>query len=104
MLSSRICPLTENLKNRLDITQRVMLRRMVGWVSFTGDTWEERGRKMKCRLERALANCPVEKWSTIIHGKKLSLVSKVSEWPEWTRVAYHWDPFVSSSRCRFRVK
>ena len=24
------CPLTENLKNRLDITQRVMLRRMIG--------------------------------------------------------------------------
>ena len=73
------CPLTENLKNRLDITQRVMLRRMIGWVSFTGDTWEERGRRMKGRLERALANCPVEKWSTIIHGKKLSLMSRVSE-------------------------
>ena len=41
------CPLTETLKNRLDVTQRVMLRRMIGWVSFTGDTWEARGRRMK---------------------------------------------------------
>ena len=41
------CPLTNVLNSRLDVTQRVMLRRMVGWVSFTRDTWEERGRKMK---------------------------------------------------------
>ena len=86
------CPLTENLKSRLDITQRVMFRRMIGWVSSTGDTWEERGRKMKIRLERALANYPIPDWSTTIHDKKINLVSGMNEWPSWTKAAFRWDP------------
>ena len=89
------CPLTEVLKNRLDVTQRVMFRRMIGWVSSTGDTWEERGRKMKLRLERALRNYPVEDWSLCIHSKKVSLVSRVNEMPAWTRAAFKWDPLAS---------
>ena len=90
------CPLTEVLKNRLDVTQRVMFRRMIGSVSSTGDTWEERGRKMKVRLERALTKYPVEDWSTCIYSKKVSLVSRVNELPAWTKAAFNWDPLVSA--------
>ena len=41
------CPLTEVQKHRIDVTQRVMLRRMVGWTSYGDNSWEERGRRMK---------------------------------------------------------
>ena len=90
------CPLTETLKNRLDVTQRVMLRRMIGWVSFTGDTWEARGRRMKERLERALVKYPVEDWSTCIHFKKVSLMSGVNEGPAWTKLAFNWNPLATA--------
>ena len=71
-------PLTDALKSRLDVTYRVMLRRMIGWVSSTGDTWEEQGRKMKNRLDRALAGYPIADWSIAIHDKK-SEVTEQSE-------------------------
>ena len=89
------CPLTEVLKKRLDVTQRVMFRRMIGWVSSTGDTWEERGRKMKRRLERALKNYPVEYWSLCIQSKKVSIMGSVNELPAWTRAAFNWDPLIT---------
>ena len=56
------CPLTVIQKNRIDATQRVMLRRMVGWTSYGDTSWEERGRRMKYRLERSLATYPIEFW------------------------------------------
>ena len=85
-------PLTEGLQNRLDVVQRRMLRRMIGWVSSTGDTWEQRGSKMKLRLQRCLAIYPLMDWSTIIQQRKNKLVSCKSEWPEWTKLATEWSP------------
>ena len=61
-----------------------------------GDTsWEERGRRMKHRLERALAAYPTDDWSVTILDRKMSAVSRMSDWPEWTRRAFKWDPYVS---------
>ena len=44
---------------------------------------------MKVRLERALTKYPVEDWSTYIHSKKMSLVSRVNELPALTKTAFN---------------
>ena len=53
--------LTVSLCSQLDIVQSTMLRRMVGWMCYGGDSWEERGRRMKRRLEVALTRFPLER-------------------------------------------
>ena len=47
---------------------------------------------MKNRLDRALAGYPIADWSIAIHDKKANLLSRVNEWPAWTRAAFKWDP------------
>ena len=37
-----------------------MLRRMVGWVNYADDTWEESGRRMAERLRQCLASRPIK--------------------------------------------
>ena len=43
--------LSEYLFNRIDITQRKMLRSIIGWRFRVNETWEERGHHMKEKLE-----------------------------------------------------
>ena len=56
-------PLTEMQLVKLDIAQRKMLRRMVGWVIFDDDIWENFGRRMKARFKRGLMKYPILDWS-----------------------------------------
>ena len=55
LYSLNTCPLTVVQLKKREAVQNRMLRRIVGWVSFSGETWEETGRRMKNRLERALS-------------------------------------------------
>ena len=85
-------PLTSALLTRLDTTQRCMLRRMLGWVCFDEDTYEERGRRMKLRLQRALALHPVKEWSAQWAQRKQKLKDNMTLAPPWTRASYEWSP------------
>jgi hypothetical protein len=85
-------PLSDALKQKLDITQRCMLRRMLGWVCYDNDSWEERGRRMKLRLEKALELYPVEAWSVKLQTQKANFVEAINTMPKWTRLAYEWKP------------
>ena len=58
-----ISPFTEKIQSRLDVVQRTMLRKMIGWVSSTEDDWETIGHKMKERLRRCLELYPIADWS-----------------------------------------
>ena len=95
LYSLETAPLKETLLQKLDVTQRTMLRRMVGWVCYDADTWEERGRRMKMRLQQALQQHQVADWSDQIAGRKVQLREHLVEAPYWTRTACAWDP------CRF---
>ena len=63
LYSLETCPLTENLQELLNIVQRTMLRRLVGWVCTNDDTWEERGRRMKNRMSSCLSRYHINEWS-----------------------------------------
>lgn len=85
-------PLTKALLDKLDATQRCMMRRMVGWICYGNDSWEERGHRMKIRLQKALELYPVEKWSAQWAMRRQGLKDKMPTAPLWTRAAYEWNP------------
>ena len=91
------CPLTRNLEHRLDVVQRIMLRRLVGWISTSGDTWDVIGHKMKHRLENCLRMHPIANWSAQVRTRKKKLLDNMSELPHWTMSSFEWDPIECSS-------
>ena len=90
------CPLTNTQLARLDTTMRKMLRRLVGWVHSNDDeTWEQRGHRMKTRLDTALSLFKITPWSErVMCAKRLQLnkvqcgsapllVCQTFEWSPW---------------------
>ena len=84
--------LTDVLTRKLDTTQRCMLRKILGWISYDGETFEESGRRMKKRLESALAATPLEDWSSQIQHRKDNLKSSMADAPRWVRLSFDWCP------------
>ena len=87
------CCLTQANCDRLDIVQRKMLRRTLGWQPFSAEeSWSERGRVMQERLQRALRLWDVPKWSDAIKGKRESLKATLLNLPAIVYAAVNWDP------------
>ena len=91
------CPLTVSQRDRLDVTQRCMLRRMVGWVCYDNESWEERGRRMRKRLTTALELRPVMDWSEQLANRREKMLSTMDEASHWTKLAYKWEPRLCSN-------
>ena len=91
-------PLTKSMLIKLDATQRCMLRRMVGWTCYSSETWQERGHRMKIRLQQALSKFPVEDWSKTWSNRVQSLKSCMHTAPKWTQLSYAWDPRECATR------
>ena len=91
------CPLTEKVQKRLDVVQRTMFRRMVGWLCSADDTWEMAGHRMKYRLKKCLEMYPIKDWSETITDRKKKLMSSMNEMPFWTKSACEWDVVECSS-------
>ena len=89
--------MTEYLQEKLNVVQRTMLRKMVGWVCTSEDTWEERGHKMKTRMSSCLSRYPMNEWSEDVHSRKLKCLSSIETLPFWTRSILNWDPVACAS-------
>ena len=88
------CPLTTKQLEQIDVTQRKMLRKLVGWQHHSEDSWEESGSRMKQRMESALALFPVATWSHTILGNKHRLMKRLyaGNAPFLTNMAHGWSP------------
>jgi len=64
-------PMTAAMQSRLDILQRKMLRSIIGWRVDPELDWEENGRRMKHRMERAQASFFMAYWSEYLTKVKL---------------------------------
>ena len=69
-----------------------MLRRIVGWIAYTDETWEEIGHRMKDRLQQSLTRYPIRDWSATLKRRKEVLKLKYEGLPYWTKCAMKWDP------------
>ena len=92
LYSLETCPMTQKLQNQLDVVQRTMVRKLIGWVCSTEHSWEMRGHKMKERMNYYLSRHPMRVWSDMLFKRKQKCLNYVSSLPYWTRVVLEWDP------------
>ena len=98
--SLETCPLSQHQLDRLDIVQKRMLRRIVGWIGDADDSWEDMGRRMKVRLQTALQLHPVEDWSRVIRRRKIALLHRITSdlAPTLTKLAHSWSPVACAAQ------
>ena len=84
--------MTSTLQKQLDIVQRKMLRRMIGWIACQDDSYYDIGHKMKCRFNQCLDLYEMQKRSQNLQNRKHNMLQSFETWPEWTRLAFKWDP------------
>ena len=80
--------------DKIDGTQRKMLRKIAGWVRYPTETWETTMRRMKYRVTRALIQYPITDWSKRIHGMKAKMVRRIENLPldRWEVKSSKWLP------------
>ena len=80
--------------DKIDGTQRKMLRKIAGWVRYPTETWETTMRRMKHRATRALIQYPITDWSKRIHGMKVKMVRRIENLPldRWEVQSSKWLP------------
>ena len=71
--------LTASQLRKLDSTQHRMMRRIVGWIRFDDESWEETGRRMKMRLQQAMQKVHIPEWSTTRFNLRRNLIGKINE-------------------------
>ena len=86
-------PLTATQLQKLDSTQHRMMRRIVGWVRFEDESWEDTGRRMKVRLQQASQKFHIPHWSATRLGLRQNLVSKIlhDRAPNVLQRVYDWS-------------
>ena len=96
------CPLTVLQNERLDVVQRVMLRRIIGWINYSGMTWEESGSVMERNMQKCLEIFPIPTWSEQLIHRKDKMRNECHELPYWTKVVMMWSPVKCSpyNNCR----
>jgi len=91
------CPLTDRLLRKLDVIQRKMLRKIIGWVfGDPEDTWEEIGRRMKMRMTAGLQSYPIQDWSAMSSSRKKALQERTCS-PTTSHLvqqAVNWKPYL----------
>ena len=94
LYSLNTTPMIGAYLEKLDTTQRKMLRSMVGWPTIPGLTWEERGRMMQTKLQTACTKFGVEDWSHIVQKRRQELQQDLnaSRKCRWAVEAHHWMP------------
>ena len=91
------CLIHDKLFHRLDVVQRKMLRRIIGWISHSDETWDERGRQMKKRFQKCMESYPVSDRSVSIHIRETLIEPEIENLPFLSSSALRWDPVACSS-------
>jgi len=91
-------PLTKADLEELDVVQRKMLRRIVGYVVRNGDEWDDFHRRMRCKMDGALSRHPISAWSCVLTARKQKLADKLAagSCPALVQRVFQWDPHCSA--------
>ena len=86
--------MTASMLDSLDALQRQMLRRVVGRNTFVPDDWAENGRRLKARVEAALALHPVDTWTVQLESRRRRLFLKIicQKCSQLLSLVYDWNP------------
>ena len=84
-----ILPLQASCIEKLDIIQRKMLRKIVGWVRIPEELWNETMRRMFAKVEHALKTCKVKVWSIRLAEMHWEFIARLKRLPptSWQSLA-----------------
>lgn len=70
-------PLHQSHLDKINVTQRKMLRKIAGWVRLPNEPWETTMKRMTDRVTNALQQWPIKKWGARIHEARWKHVSRL---------------------------
>ena len=87
-------PIHQQCQEKVDITQRKMLRRIVGWRRIPEEEWSVTMSRMKMRVNAALDQWPIKPWSFCSKASrwKHACRVKMTEPTKWVSLACKWVP------------
>ena len=83
------------MMDKINVTRRKMLRKIVGWVRIDDEDWSITMSRMSERVNRALVHCPNSKdWSSRIFLMQWQYACRVRSLPRnsWVSLACRWRP------------
>ena len=94
LFAAMVLPLTKHDLEKFAVTQRKMLRNIVGWVRVPDEAWEDTMRRMKGRLERAMQIHYVKPWVEQLHLARWRFARHVSSNAKsiWPSLVNSWLP------------
>ena len=99
-----VLPLQALCMEKLNIVQRKMMRKIVGWVRLPEEPWENTMRRMSARVDIAVGQLKVKEWSARILDTQWKFVGRLkflpsSSWP--SRAAFWQPPEIDDPSCAF---
>jgi hypothetical protein len=89
-----VLPLSATSLIKIEVLQRKMLRKIVGWVRVQDEEWETTMRRMKGRVDDALLKYPMQMWKERIAKYLWNFILRVKSAPfdEWISQSSKWFP------------
>jgi len=87
-------PLTGDQLQRLDATQRIMVRKIIGWARWDEESWQQTGHRMKQRLHTAMVQSKMRSWSEVRNNGRDRLIAKSTSGygPQLLTLDFVWRP------------
>ena len=92
--------LTMRQRERIEVTRRNMIRRMMGCFKRAGESWHEHGSRQAQRLAATLQTHPVAEWLPAIDRARWRFLCRIchDEGRGWPHVVLRWNPPTSARR------
>ena len=89
-----VLPLSSASLEKIQVTQRKMLRKMVKWVRIQGEAWDVTMRRMKMRVASASEKYPVMPWKNRIAKYLWQFILRIKMAPNesWIKQVSNWEP------------
>lgn len=87
-------PIHQTALNKIVVTQRKMIRKIVGWVRVANEPWETTMRRMKQRTERALQQFDIQQWDKRLCAIRWDHIARIKRLPaeSWQCQSSYWSP------------
>ena len=84
-----ILPLQASCVEKLNVVQRKMMRKVVGWVRIPDEPWEQTMRRMGTRVNNAVVQSKMKTWSMRLLETQWKFVARLKQLPliSWPSLA-----------------
>ena len=91
---------------QLAVCQRKMLRLMIGWSYAEKESWQERGHRMKIKVQNTIRIYDVQLWNRTVLRRKWNWACRVAcmSSSRWSRQIAYFDPAIHMQTSQSHIK